>query len=174
MRVQAPGELECYVYVEREGVLSRVGHDVKLRVRRAWVEATPESVSAGFDAASLEVACAMVNGREDTSALSARDCVSIAENVAREVLDAARHPEIAFVSTSVEDERVEGTLTLRGVARRVVADVTRTGDRVQASCVLHQPDFGIRVYSAMLGALRVKPVVRVVVGFPTSGSLARA
>ena len=41
----------------------------------------------------------------------------------------------------------------------------RNGELWSGESELHQPDFGIRPYTAALGALKVKPVVRVRIQF---------
>ena len=54
---------ECFVYTYKEGVLSAVAHDLKLRVGAFWLTVDPQdsAVSASFDPNSIEVVCAMVN-----------------------------------------------------------------------------------------------------------------
>lgn len=54
-----------------------------------------------------------------------------------------------------------GALTLRGVTRRIELQVTREEGAVHARTPLHQPDFGIRPFQAMFGALRIKADVDV-------------
>jgi polyisoprenoid-binding protein YceI len=83
----------------------------------------------------------------------------------REVLRAREAPEVTFVSTEVAREkdgfRVRGDLTIAGRTRSI-AFVTRADDGKEvAEISLHQPDFGITPYKAMLGTLRVQPDVRV-------------
>lgn len=64
---------DCHIFTFKEGLLSAVAHDLKLRVGRfeVQVESEPWSVSARFEVASLEVVCAMKEGREDASILRA-------------------------------------------------------------------------------------------------------
>jgi hypothetical protein len=47
------------------------------------------------------------------------------------------------------------------VSRRISAKASLRGDRWGAQISIHQPDYGIKPFSAMLGALKVKPKVRV-------------
>ena len=49
---------------------------------------------------------------------------------------------------------------------RNIIDLYGAADILVAEVSLHQPDFGIKPYSAMLGTLRVKPDVTVVVSLP--------
>lgn len=140
----------------KEGLLSRVAHDLKLEVGSVEVG---DDWSARIDPASLRVVCAMKKGTPDLRALSDRDKRSIEGSLRDDVLHVARHPEIRFRPTSVERDRVQGELLLHGV-RRPLELQFRSG---QAVVRLHQPDFGIRPFSAMMGTLKVQPTVEVVV-----------
>ncbi len=156
----------CEVFTRREGVLAAAGHDLKLRPERFEIEADARSVRARFDTASLRVVAAMRGGREDPSALSERDRRDIERSCAREVLEAQRFPEIAFTSNEVLPGSVRGTLSLHG--RELIGEfaVRQAEGRAIAEVELDVRRFGIRPYTTMLGALRVSPMVRVVVTTP--------
>lgn len=163
---------ECHVFTFKEGMLSAVAHDLRLRVGRFTIEVDEEAgpIEARFFADSLRVDCAMKGGREDFDALGDRNRRDIEANIVDDVLHARKHPEIVFRSTRVEgegDERIiEGTLALHGAQRPLRATARREAGRWITEIELHQPDFGIKPYSAMLGALKVKATVRVRVSVP--------
>jgi len=161
---------ECLVFTEKEGLLSGVAHDLKLRVERFRLRIDDDSVEAEFDAASLRVVCARSGSADLPGVLSAKDRAEIETNIAGKVLQTGTYPSIRFRSTSVMAVeggfRVEGTLTIRGRERPLVALVRKDGDRAVAECAIHQPDFGIQPYSAMFGALKVKPGVTVRINAP--------
>jgi polyisoprenoid-binding protein YceI len=163
----------CEVFTLREGVLSAVGHDLKLRATRFAIEVDAQSVRALFDLSSLRVVAAMRGGREDPAALSARDRREIEQACAGEVLEAHKFPEATFVSSEVratpDGWMVRGTLSLHGRTLEGEFDVRREGDRAVARVDLDVRRFGIKPYSAMLGALRVQPRVSVVVATPALG-----
>jgi polyisoprenoid-binding protein YceI len=169
---------ECLILTYKEGVLSAVAHDLKLRVGRFEVdiqddEGDAPSVSASFDPRSITVVCARRDGRDEPGLLSSGDRRKIEDNIAREVLDTSRFPDIRFRSTKIERSgdraRIVGRLGLHGREREIAFDVgERDGKRV-AEYRLHQPDFGVRPYTAMLGTLRIKPDVTVIVGVPPRG-----
>jgi polyisoprenoid-binding protein YceI len=166
-----PERCECLVFTYKEGLLSPVAHDLQLRVTRFTVEVEGETLRARFDASSLEVVCAMRDGQPAPWILSAADKDKIAHTIRDEVLDSSLHREIAFDSTSVhvttDRAQVAGKLKLHGRTRELTIDATRAADgRYVAQVSLHQPDFGITPYKAMLGALRVKPAVTVRVMLP--------
>jgi polyisoprenoid-binding protein YceI len=163
----------CEIFTFREGVLSAIGHDLKLRATRFAIEVEPQSVRALVDLSSIRVMAALRGGKEDPDALSPRDRRDIEQACANEVLEVHRFPEATFVSTDVRttDEGwiVQGTLSLHGRTLEGSFDVRREGDRAVASVDLDVRRFGIKPYSAMLGALRVQPRVRAVVSTPAAG-----
>lgn len=167
-----PPAAECRVLTYREGLLSSLGHDLELTVTRFEVRVDEDArrVDASFDAASLRVVRALRDGVE--TALSDGDRKTIEQNIRRDVLDADRHPEIRYRSSRVVDVEggfdVDGRLALHGTAREVAVALRRTGDRYLAEVSLRQPDFGIRPYRALLGAIKVKPGVVVRLAFPAA------
>ena len=161
-----PGTATCEVFTFREGVLAAVGHDLKLRPERFEIDAGASSVRARFDAGSLRVVAAMGSGREDPEGLSERDRREIERSCADQVLEARRFPEITFNSNEIKPGAVRGTLALHGRELGGEFAVRRDGDRAVAEVEIDVRRFGIRPYTAMLGALRVSPLVRVVVTTP--------
>jgi len=167
---------ECLVFTEKAGLLSGVAHDLKLRVEQFEVVLDAGAISARFDAASLRVVAAQQGGRDAPQALSARDAREIEATIAREVLDARRYPVIAFRSTGIVRDvaaaRIDGVLQLHGRERPISFQAVRIGDRATVGVRLHQPDFGIRPYTAMLGALKIKPdvIVRLSLPWPETAS----
>lgn len=165
MRVFGPEQSDCFVYVYREGALSAVGHDLKLRVTdfKLEVDEDPPAVRAELRADSLRVVGVLRDGAVDEREPSPRDRREIEENIRRHVLEAGRHPVISFRSLSVarsgEGARVAGRLDLHGVAREIEVPVRWESGRAVARVRVHQPDFGIKPFRALLGALRVKPEV---------------
>lgn len=162
----------CRVFTFKEGVLSALAHDLELEaggVKVSWDQAASR-LEARVDAASLRVLWAVRGGHPDPGALSPDDKRKIEATLAAEVLDARRHPSIDFTSDGVRETpagfEVRGRLRLAGVERPVTLLVRREGARLQAEVELHQPDFGITPYRAALGALRVKPGVKVRVSVP--------
>ena len=167
---------ECLVFPFKDGIFSAVGHDLKIRVDRFAIEverADPlaaeskagPSIKAKFDARSLRVVAAMREGREEPNALAESDKRKIQQSIAEEVLEAAQHPELVFSSTRVEAVpkgfHIQGKLTLHGVTCPVDFLAARTEQGMVAEVLIHQPDFGVKPYTAMLGTLKIKPGLRV-------------
>lgn len=160
---------ECLVFTCKAGLLAGVAHDLKLRVERFEIAVDEGGIRARFDATSLRVACAQAGGRDDPRALSDRDRREIEATIVRDVLDVRAHPAIEFRSKPVApsaDPEIEGTLRIRGRERPLVVKPRRDGDRAVIETTLDQTAFGIRPYTAMLGALRIRPEVRVRITTP--------
>jgi polyisoprenoid-binding protein YceI len=62
--------------------------------------------------------------------------------------------------------RIEGDLTLHGVTNPISLDAHDDGQRWNAKVVLDQRKFGIKPFSAMFGALKIKPDVEVNISMP--------
>ncbi len=175
--------VECRVFTYKEGALSALAHDLELRVTRLTLElegeataAAPLRLTARFAADSLQVMHAMKDGRP-TDQLSASDRRKIEKTLAGDVLDLRRHPEIRYEGTATPlplsgegdssgSFAIAGELTLQGRRRSVASIAQRRGDRIYAEVTLHQPDFGIQPFSALLGALKIRPDVTVRISMP--------
>lgn len=166
---------ECLVFSYKDGLLARLAHDLKLQVERFSIEVDDESrqVKATFDPSSIQVVCAQVDGRDDPSTLGKGDKKKIHDNVVKDVLNVRKHPDIRFESTNVvsrgEGFAIEGALQMHGKSRSIQASIRPSGNRWVTEVRVHQPDFGIKPYTAALGALKVKPDVLVRVSVPREG-----
>jgi polyisoprenoid-binding protein YceI len=139
---------------------SSFGHDATLKVTSLSVDiGEDDGITADFDAGSLRV----IN---DISDSNRRDI----ERNAEKTLEPRKYPKIQFRSVSVVRDgnraRVEGDLTLHGVTQQISLDAHDDGERWSAKVVLDQRKFGIKPFSAMLGALKIKPNVEVNVTVP--------
>lgn len=158
---------ECWVFTFKEGLLSPVAHDLRLRVGRFSIEVAEGagSVEASFDTASLVVDTPMKEGAPNPSALSAADKLKIAEQIREDVLHSARFPTAKFRSSSVSQRAdggydLAGELTLHGVTKPLAVHTRLVEGRQQLELTLHQPDFGIAPYRAMLGTLKIRADVQ--------------
>ncbi len=165
---------EVLLFSFKDGLLAKVAHDLKLRVETFSIDVADDgsAVSATFEGPSVVVINAMKKGVEDHGTLSEGDKKKILGNLQDDVLQSKRHPTITFKSTAVREQGtgrvVTGDLTLHGTTRSVTATVRDDGSHWATDVTLHQPDFGIKPYKALGGALKVKPEVRVSVRVPKS------
>lgn len=157
---------EVVVLTFKEGLLSAVAHDLKLRVGRFTIDAEGDRFVGEFDTASLRVVEAMKDGHEHPGALSASMKADVEKNIAHDVFDSRKHATARFETTKVSADAVEGRLTLNGVTRDVRGTRKDAGGQRVAEFRFDQRDFGIKPYSAMLGTLKIKPEVVVRVSVP--------
>lgn len=173
-----PPAASCTIYTFKEGLLSAVAHDLELRVTRFSVEVGPPSESptpllAHLDATSLRVVTALAGGKPH-AALGEADTRNIERTIVTEVLEARRFPEIRYRARAVTGQgthrRIEGTLSLHGRDRPLALEAVLDGASWRAEVTIHQPDFGIKPYSAMLGTLKIKPQIRLVLTLPAGAA----
>ncbi|WBB68283.1 YceI family protein [Micromonospora sp. WMMD812] len=156
----------------RTGVGSTVGHDLTIEVTEWSVEVTvPETGPADATAtARVELgSLAVRTGTGGARPLTDKDRRDV-ENNARRTLDVNRHPTATFESTRVvagdDSATISGTLTLHGIAAPITVEVRAAApDRHRATTVVTQSTYGIKPYSAFLGALKVRDDVEVEIEF---------
>lgn len=162
------GKLQVRTY--REGMAQKIGHDLVLDVGQ-WQatidvgpDGTPSSIELEADSRSLEVR----EGVGGAKPLSDKDRGDIKKSIDDKVLEGK---PIAFHSSSVQSAdghlAVEGELEITGSKRPVKFDLDVAGDgRVSATLPLTQSEYGIKPFKAMMGALKVRDVVEVVLEAP--------
>lgn len=161
---------ECLVYTFKDGLLSALGHDLIIRVTSfsVDVDAASLAIQARFDGSSLKVISAASGG--PSGDVTDDDKRKIENNIVKEVLKTSSFPEIRFTSTSVTPHdggfHITGELTLHGQTRPITVESRASGDKQVAKIDIHQPDYGIKPYSAMLGALKIKPSLTVQISLP--------
>jgi polyisoprenoid-binding protein YceI len=158
---------ECLVFTYKDGLLSKIAHDLKIRVTNFQIEVdeATQSVSASFDASSLRVETAMKDGTENPKALSDGDKQKIAGQIQEDVLQAQKFPVIQFQSRAVVPRPdggfdLQGELNLHGVTKPMNATTRVENGHQVMELTIHQPDFGITPYRAMMGTLKIQPDVR--------------
>jgi polyisoprenoid-binding protein YceI len=166
---------ECQVFTFKDGLLSKMAHDLDISVTRFKVQVDPgvPSVRAEFDPRSLRVRHAVKDGVPDPKALSDSDKEKIASQIVAEVLEADKHDKIVFVSQKVARKpdgtySITGDLTLHGTTRAISTETRLEGNKQVAEIDLNQPDFGVVPFKAMMGTLKVKPELRVRLSVPNS------
>jgi polyisoprenoid-binding protein YceI len=161
-------QADCFIFTFKEGLLSPMAHDLRIKVTSFSIEVddAKTSVVASFDTTSLRVDTPMKDGAENPSALSAADKEKIAGQIRDDVLHSSKHPTATFRSSAVTPRGdggydLAGDLTLHGVTKRIQAQTQLVGGRQQLDLTLNQPEFGITPYKAMLGTLKIQPDVKI-------------
>lgn len=148
------------IYTFKEGLLSRVAHDLRIRVEQFNLELDQGALRGRFQAASLRVEGAMRKNALDRSALSRGDLAKIEATIRDEILQVRRYPEIVW-DGAVEDSsggrvRVRGTLGLVGREQPLSLTLDREGSTVRGRVSFAPSRWGIRPYRALAGALKLQ------------------
>jgi polyisoprenoid-binding protein YceI len=159
------------VHVGRSGLFGFSGHDheVVAPVLDGSVMLDRTDVSRSKVSIQVDATAMKVTGKGEP----AKDVPEVQRVMLSErVLDVQRHPKIVFVSEDISivqrsasrmQLRINGQLTLRGVAHRVSVptEVELTADRFTATgkATVRQTDFGIRPVNAGGGTVKVKDEV---------------
>jgi hypothetical protein len=151
VREVGPAEATLTVKTFREGLAAMAGHDLIIEVTR-WNARIGDdgTVELTADPRSLEVR----EGLRGAKPLSDRDRREIHKNIEEKVLGTQ---PIEFRGT-IDGDRVTGELTMAGATRPLTAE--RTGDGGRAT--LTQSEWGIKPYRGLMGALKVRDDVEVV------------
>jgi polyisoprenoid-binding protein YceI len=163
---------QCVVYSFKDGLLSKLAHDLKHRVTRfsLRVDERTRAIEAEIDAQSLRVECVMKEGVETENGLSDDDKRKIEGQIIDDVLNARKHPLIKFASTAVLERpdalEIQGVLELNDHRRPVSTLARRVNGHYVAQLTIHQPEFAITPFSAMMGTLKIKPEVLVRIHVP--------
>ena len=150
------------VFTFKEGLLSRVAHDLRLDVGEFRIELDGDTVEAKVDANSLTVDGVMKKGRLDRNGLRKRDMAQIQRTIRDEIFQTNRFPEIDF-SGQRDGSRVSGQLHLKGRRAQVSFTANESGDRWRGRFEIQPSRWGIAPYKALMGAIKLKD--RVVVEF---------
>jgi polyisoprenoid-binding protein YceI len=162
-----PANASLQVETSRRGVAAKAGHDLVIEVT-SW-EATleagngPDEVALRLraEADSLEVR----EGTGGVQALGDADKAEIKRTIDEEVL---RGGAIEFRSNEVaaldggRRLRVDGELTMNGVTHPLGLELDVGRGEVTGRATVRQSDWGVKPYSGLFGALKVKDEVEVV------------
>lgn len=170
---------ELVVRVFKGGLAAFLAHDhvVRATAYDATLDVTrqPLAIAAEIrvDVSALEVDDPAVRARHGLyGVLSDDDRAEVrATMLGPEQLDVAAHPEIVFRASEIDryggEYRLAGELSLHGVAKRIVMPVTIAESAgaftAQGSVRILQSDHGIVPYRAMLGAVRNRDEIELVV-----------
>lgn len=159
------------VFTYKEGLLSKIAHDLRIVVPNPKVHFDGESLTARINLQELQVASAQKDGR-DSPSLSDGDKKKILKSLHNDSLKTRRHPEAVYEAKAhfPDDTHAElkGKLTLHGTTRDLPISLAQKDGRWFGEVVIQQPDFGIKPFTAMLGALKIKPEVRITFSAPVT------
>jgi polyisoprenoid-binding protein YceI len=148
------------IHVGKTGLFSVAGHEHRISApisAGTLNDSDRPRVEFTVQAASMQVKDADVD---------AKTRAEIQRDMREKTLESAKYPEIAFRSSHIEKQaagrwKVNGALTLHGVAKPVSVIVKKVGDAYTGRARLKQTDFGIKPISAAGGTVKVKNEVEI-------------
>jgi hypothetical protein len=160
-----------HVYTFKEGMLSRLAHDLRLSVPRFAVSLEGGRILASFDPTSAQVDGTMARGALQAGTLSAADRKSILRTVTTEVLGAG---VVRFEGTLEPGAPVHAVGRLTLPPRPDGARELRVPVRVESQGLVVELDLvpsqlGIPPYRALGGAIRLADRWHVRLALPWTG-----
>lgn len=159
--VRTMSELPCLrLFVFKEGLLSRLGHDLRLRVDAFEMVLETGALEGRFETASIRVDGAMKGDALDPGALSSKDIAKIEKTIHEDILQTRRFPEAVFeanLEPRGDTGELRGSLTLLGRRRALdPIQLIPMGDRLVAKLALEPTRWGIKPYKGLAGALKIQ------------------
>jgi hypothetical protein len=157
-----PNDATLVVRVYRDGVASRIGHDLVLEVTD-WTATLTIGEESSFELRADPTTLRVREALHGLKPLSDKDQADILRNIEQKVLG----PEaITFRSRRVAAEgdrlAITGDLTVAGATRPVEAEATVGADgEAETTIALTQSDWGIKPYRGLMGALKVRDEVEI-------------
>jgi len=149
MREVGPAEATLTVKTYREGVAAKVGHDLVIVVGRWSAKiGDDDTVELSADPRSLEIR----EGLRGAKPLSDRDRREILKNIEQKVLGTQPIEYRGAADGS-------GELTMAGATRPLTVERTPDGGRA----TITQSEWGIKPYRGLMGAVKVRDEVEVIV-----------
>ena len=159
--VLGPPSATLQVRTAREGAVASAGHDLIIEVTRWEATVGDGTIELTADPGSLEVR----EGHRGVKPLTDKDRREIRKNIDTKILGSS---PITFRSTSVDRGAVAGELTMAGATRPVNLRLDTAGGRIRATIPLVQSEWGIKPYRGLMGALKVRDDVEIVIDAPSA------
>lgn len=169
-------ELPCLrLFVFKEGLLSRLGHDLRLSLEAFEMTLETGTLVGRFKTASVRVDGAMKDNTFDANGLSTKDRAKIEKTIQREILRTDKFPEAVFeanLEPRGDTGELRGSLTLLGRRRALdPIQVLPMADRFVAKLTIEPTRWGIKPYRGLAGALRIQDRIDVEIAIEADFSL---
>jgi hypothetical protein len=164
-----------HIYVYREGLLARFGHDLRLTVPRFEVTLRGDRVTAWFDIASVRVDGAATGEKVDPTRLSEADKAKVHAAISGEILDATHFPKVTLEGdvtfASPQSPAVRARLTMKGRTADEEIPVSRVPGLLRVNTVITPSRWGIASYKTLAGAIRLQDRWRIQLYLPWDAPL---
>lgn len=147
--------------------MSAVAHDLRIQLRNFELTLDGTEVKGVFDLTSLFVEGPMQDGVLHAERYDAGKRADVAKAMHGEVLHTDKHPQAVFSGSATSSAgggdgyRVTGQLELAGKRGPLSFDVRNDRGAYRAEFELEPSRWGISQYKALLGAIKLKDVLRV-------------
>jgi polyisoprenoid-binding protein YceI len=159
MPTVGPADGSLVVKTYREGVAAKVGHDLVIDVTEWQASLEGERVEFTADPRSLRVR----EGLRGVKPLTDKDRDDIRKTIEEKVLG-GKPITFSGIATRQDDGMlvIDGDLTLAGTTRAALINVGDEAGRAKTTHTIKQTDWGIKPYRGLMGALKVRDDVEVV------------
>ena len=159
---RAKGQIQVFTF--KDGVLARMAHDLRIRLERFEITLDGEAVTGEFDLKTLFVDGPMRDGALQADEYDAGKRAEVEKAMHGEVLHTDKHATARFSGKAApqgDGFKVSGQLELAGKSAPLSFDVRSDGGQYRAEFEIQPTQWGIAQYKALLGAIRLKDVVRI-------------
>jgi hypothetical protein len=159
---RATGTIHAFTF--KDGVLSAVAHDLRIRLEKFEIGLEGNAVRAEFDLKSLFVDGPMEKGVLQPDQYDAGKRAEVEKAMHGDVLHTSKYPTALFTGTASEQGSgysVKGELELAGKKAPLAFDVVNEGGTYRTSFEFQPSQWGVAQYKALLGAIRLKDIVRI-------------
>ena len=153
MSQQYVGRVDLYTF--KEGLLSRVAHDLKLSLGRFELTSADGGLTFVGWPDSIEVTGVMRGGRVYPDQLSGRDKNTIRSHIQRDILRTGQFETVEFTG-QLGATGVTGDLKMLGQSRAIRCGWKTDGDQHHCRIELKPSRWGIKPFKALMGAIRLQ------------------
>jgi polyisoprenoid-binding protein YceI len=153
-----------HVFTFKDGILARAAHDLQIRLEKFDIGLEGQDVRAEIQLQSLFVDGPVEDGQLQPDKYDAGKKAEVEKAMHGDVLRTAANPVARFAGKATpqgEGFSVSGDLQLNGKTAPIAFDVRKEGAQYRASFELQPSRWGIAQYKALLGAIRLKDVLRI-------------
>jgi len=153
-----------HVFTFKDGVLSAVAHDLRIRVERFDITLAGDQVRAEIDLRSLHVDGPIEDGVLQEKKYDAGKRADVEKAMHGDVLHTEKNPKAIFTGVAAPSAAgfdVSGELELGGTTAPLSFAVGAEGATYRAEFELQPSRWRISQYKALLGAIKLKDMIRI-------------
>ena len=159
---RAKGTIQIFTF--KDGVLSAVAHDLRIRLEQFAISLDEDTVRGEFDLKTLFVDGPVRDGVVHPEEYDASKRSDVEKAMHHDVLHTDKHPTARFAGRAVAEGdgfAISGILELAGHEAPLSFGVGRANGAYRARFELVPSRWRIEPYKALLGAIRLKDVLRI-------------